>query len=607
MCGIFGIVFGEERDDLGKILVNSAKRLVYRGYDSVGCATFDKNGKSDLRKEACKLEDAEKKLKFYEMKGIRGIAQLRWATFGAPSKINAQPHYDCDENMIGAHNGNIVNCIQLRESFIKEGHIVRSTNDGEILVHCIEKYYDLHKDMKKAIRLAAKDIKGDYSCVIMKNDENKIWAVKMGSSLFVGVDEKGEFICCSSDLPSILPLTNNILKIKDGEFIEFTNNSYTIRSVHRKTIIKRRPKKSSIKIKNAEKGNYEHFMLKEIHEQPERAKDLIDLLENSIYVEKFVRYLENADRIFLIGCGSSYNACVVGAYYLNKVAKIVAIPVIASQFVDLYGNSITERTVIICVSQSGETKDVINVINYCAEKKKGVILSLINTLGSTIMLKSKVYLPIACEPEISVPATKSFVNQLVALFYLSIKLAEKNGEHTKEYIEMFKKIPNLLQKTIEKTEKMCEKIAEELYKKHDFYCLGYGLSYGIALEGALKIKEITCSHCEGVYSSEFKHGPLSIVEKGYPVIFVTNKNEKHMIISHINEVSCRGGLVITIAQGHKDLKKYSDKFIEVPQSHYLLTPILNTIPLQLLAYYMSIKKNINPDFPRNLSKTLTVD
>jgi glucosamine--fructose-6-phosphate aminotransferase (isomerizing) len=607
MCGIFGIVFDKERQDLGQILVSSAKRLSYRGYDSVGCGVFSKNGKSDLRKDAGKVEEVEKKLKLSAMKGIRGIAQLRWATFGAPSETNAQPHYDCDKNMIGAHNGNIVNCIQLREGFIESGHNVRSTNDGEMLVHAIEKYYDKHKDMKKAIRLAAKDIKGDYSCVITKKDENRMWAIKMGSSLFVGIDPKGCFVCCSSDLPSILPMTTNILKVNDGEFVEFTHNDYIVRNIHKKTIIKRKPKSSKVKIKNAEKGDYDYFMLKEINEQPDRSKDLIDLLENSIYVKKFVQHLMDADKIFLIGCGTSYHACVVGAYYLNKIAKSMAIPVIASQFMDLYADSVTEKTVIVCISQSGETKDVINVINSLKEQKKGIIMSLINTLGSTMMFKSEVYLPIACEPEISVPATKSFINQLVILFYISLKFAEQKGQNVSEYSQMLKKIPELLRKTIKATEKKCKKIADDLYTKEDFYCLGYGLSYGVALEGALKIKEITCAHCEGVYSSEFKHGPLSIIEKGYPVIFVTNKNEKDMVISHINEVSCRNGTVITIAQGHEDLKKYTDEFIEVPQSHYLLTPILNTIPLQLLAYYMSVKKGINPDFPRNLSKTLTVD
>jgi glucosamine--fructose-6-phosphate aminotransferase (isomerizing) len=616
MCGIFGIVFKNPRQDLGRILIEAGTRLTYRGYDSVGCATVEgttiKDDKIDLRKDTGTIDEVSKRYNFIKMKGIRGMIQLRWATFGRPSKINAQPFFGCDTNIVGAENGNIVNTAQLREKYMAEGHAVRSWNDGEILVHAIEKYYNNSKDMKNSIIQSAKEMHGDYSYVVTTIYDNIMYTVKKGSSLYLGVGK--DFVCCSSDLPSILPLTKMIVTLNDNEFVEFSWDRYAIYNIIDGSPIKRKPVKSEFDIESATKEGYPHFMLKEIHEQPSRADMLLKVLEESRFVEKFFERLDGRSGrgdIYLMGSGSSYNACVTGAYFLNKLAHVPTIPVIAGQFIDLYGNTVTDDSVIVCVSQSGETKDVINVVNYCKKIEKGTILSMINVLGSTLMLNSDVYLPLACDLEVSVPATKTFMNQVVALYYLALKLGGERGivgKRRYEYLmSELNRLPQILENTIRTTEYQCKVIGNDLAKHSDCYCLGYGVCHGIALEGALKIKEITYGHCEGMYSSEFKHGPLSIIEERYPVIYVTTPEDTNMIVSHMNEVLCRKGRVITIAEESTTLRKNSTDYIVVPTSSPSLAPILNIIPLQLISYYWSVARGINPDQPRNLSKTLTVD
>ncbi len=607
MCGIFGIIYKDTREELGEILVKAGRNLTYRGYDSVGCVAIA-DGKADLRKDIGTVDEVAKSLKLSEMRGDRGIAQLRWATFGAPSKVNAQPHFDSKMEMVGAHNGNIVNMIQLNEEFRKEGMVVRSTNDGETCIHAVERHYKKTKDMKKAIMLAAKDLHGDYAYAITRLNEKALYCTKMGSSLYLGVG-KGS-ICCSSDLPSILPFTKEIVALRDGEMVEYTHNSYQIYEVSTGKKIDRKPEKSTLSVELASKGGYPHFMLKEIHEQPERVRTLLKALDESKYRDVFLDHMAGPD-VYLVGSGSSYNACVTGAYYFNRLSKRKVVPVIAGQFESLYGNVLKKDSVVVCVSQSGETKDVMNVVNFCRRNKVGRVLGVLNVLGSSLMHASEAYLPLACDLEMSVPATKTFMNQLVLLIYLAIRLGEKTGGLSKAEAKELKgrlhELPALLEKAIEQTAPACEKLAVELAKKKDTYCLGYGMNHGIAMEGALKIKEITYSHCEGIYSSEFKHGPLSIIDPGYPVIYVTSKEDSHMIISHMNEVSCRHGRVICISEDDKGLRHNSHDFIAVPKGHELFAPALNVVAVQLLAYHWSVKKGVDPDYPRNLSKTITVD
>lgn len=604
MCGIFGIVFKDFREDLGKILLQAGRKLTYRGYDSVGMAAFSRDS-IELKKDVGEIEEVNKKYNFKNLKGYKGIVQLRWATFGPPSKQNSQPHFDCSKNMVGAHNGNIINTKELIKQYEKKGHIFQGENDGEVVVHVIEEGYKQKKSMPAAIQEAATILKGDYAYVIAQNNSDKMYCVKKYSSLFLGIGS--DFICCSSDLPSIVQFTNSIVPIYDGEYIEYSWNAYRIRKLSSGEKVERRPYRCSLDIEEAQKGKFPHFMLKEIHEQPEKAQALINFLKEPGQMDEFCHELKDESRIYLIGSGSSYNACVLGAYYLNKIAGIEAVPVIAGAFREFFGHGDLSQGTYILVSQSGETKDVVRVLNFLEEKKAKKIFALVNVLGSSLQLRVKNYLPLLSNIEISVPATKTFTNQVIIFLYLSLKLREIRAEKNAALEDEFEKLPSLIEKTISLTSEKCQQIARFLAKKEYLYYLGFGISFGACLEAALKMKEITYIPCEGMYSSEFKHGPLAIIKKGDWVFFLSTLEDIHMTLSHINEVSCRWGKICTIAPPDDSLSLNSDELIPLPSQNYFLVPLLAVIVAQLLSYYVSREKGINPDQPRNISKTLTVD
>ena len=608
MCGIFAIT-SNWRNDIGEILVECAEKLTYRGYDTVGVATVHK-GQIQLRKDKGKFDEVTAKLRFEEMQGSKGIAQLRWATFGAPSKLNAQPHLDCDEDLCAAHNGNILNFLPLRELYTQEGHNVRSMNDGEICVHAVERYYDQLGDMQEAIQKGCNDLKGDYAFAVMHKDDDKIYAVKMGSSLFAGIGEKET--CVSSDLPSILPVTRRILNIHDGELVILSPEKVEIRHLNDGSIIKREPYISDADIRVAQKGGYPHFMLKEIHEQVSATRTLFSAIRDP-YISKFEESLVNANQLFLVGSGSSYHAAVVGSYYFNELAGITATPVISGQFISQYGNSVNEGDVIVSISQSGETKDLIDVVHHCRQRN-AQILGVVNVLGSTLTHLSDLYLPIGSGFEISVPATKTYTSQVTLLNFLAARTGQRQGilkKKTAESIEndLRNRLPGLIEHTISTASVKARSLAPYLAKYPHFYVLGYGLTHGVALEGALKIKEVCYIVADGMHSSEFKHGPLSIVDDGYPIIFTIAPNDTEFLINHLAEVECRGARIIATSEEHPLLRRYvltEEDYLIVPQSGQYLSPILQAIPLQLMAYHLATYKNIDPDYPRNISKTLTV-
>jgi len=596
MCGIFGIVVKEEQS-LGETLTEAGRRLSYRGYDSVGCATLQEDGAIDLRKDVGKVDDVAARLGFAEMVGRRGMVQLRWATFGAPSQANAQPHLDSDGDLVGAHNGNVVNNAELREQFIAEGMTVRSTNDGESCVHAVERYVNRGYDMVEAIRRAYHDLKGDYAFVIGRVGEDRLYAFKKGSGLVVGLAE--EATCVSSDLPSILPLTRRVLRVQDGEIVIFRADGAELRQVDDGSVVQREVEEITESMEAVEKGGYPHFMLKEIHEQPQVARELIHLLDASSQVAPMVERMAEARHLYLVGCGTSYHACLLGAVYLSRLAGRAAAPILAPQFIAQYGPAIGPEDVGLFVSQSGETKDVLNATELARERGME-ILGLVNVLGSTLMSESRYYLPLACGYEISVPATKTFMNQALAFLYLALRMG---GRPTEDLA----RLPGLFEQTIAAVDPQLAELEPLLAERDDLYCLGYGLTYPIALEGALKLKEITYAHCEGMLSTEFKHGPLSAVYEGYPVIFVAGPEDAPLLVSGINEVTCRGGRAIAIGEEDARLRSNAHDLIALPKAGPIFNPLLATLPLQLLSYRLSLARGHDPDFPRNLSKTLTVD
>jgi glucosamine--fructose-6-phosphate aminotransferase (isomerizing) len=596
MCGIFGIVTKEDRQ-LGNILVEAGKRLSYRGYDSVGCATIRHDGSIDLRKDVGKVEEVAERFHMNEMTGHRGMVQLRWATFGSPSRVNAQPHLDSDGDLVGAHNGNVVNNVELRETFRSEGMTVRSTNDGESCVHAVERYVNQGHSMVDAIRRAYEILEGDYAFVIGKAGESALYAVKKGSGLVAGI--ANGFTCVSSDLPSLLPLTNRIVRVKDGEIVILDAGQIQLVNIADGKKIVRPPQEITDTMETAVKGGYPHFMLKEIHEQPSVAQELLHLLDASVHVNRMVERMRSARHLYLIGCGTSYHACMLGAVYLGKLAQRPAIPVLAPQWIAQYGTTISNQDAGLFVSQSGETKDVLNAVEVARERRMPV-LGLLNVIGSTLMNVSECYLPLACGYEISVPATKTFLNQAITFLYLALRM----GGHSTGILN---ELPQWIEKTIDRVSPKILELRTELAEHNDLYCLGYGLTYPIALEGALKLKEVTYAHCEGMLSTEFKHGPLSAVTKGYPVLFVAGPDDVPLLVSGLNETTCRGGRAIVIAENDDRLRSNSNDLIELPQTGGIIHPLLAVIPLQLLAYHLSVARGYDPDFPRNLSKTLTVD
>src|SRR5512143_2776518 len=547
MCGIFGYVTNKE-EKLAPILIEAAQRLTYRGYDSVGAATLN-NGTIDLRKDVGKVEVVSAKYRFAEMIGSRGITQLRWATFGEPSQVNAQPHIDSDGDMVGAHNGNVVNNVELRQQFIQEGMTVRSENDGETCVHAVERYINRGYEFIDAIRLAYGDLQGDYAFVIGRADDDKLYAFKKGSGMMVGLGEG--FTCVSSDLPSILPLTREVIRPQDGEIVTLWADHVEIRSVKDGKRIERQSETVTESMDAVQKGGYPHFMLKEIHEQPQVARELLHLLDGSPEVERLVDKMKSARHLYFIACGTSYHAALAGSVYFAQLAGRPAIPVLAPQFIPQYAPAVGHEDVGIFVSQSGETKDVLNALQ-AAEAHGMTCFGLANVIGSTLTKAASLCLPLCCGYEISVPATKTFTNQVITFLYLAYRMA---GRDTRE----LDCIPDLMEKTLETVAPRVEGIAQEINSWNDMYCLGYGATYPIALEGALKLKEITYAHCEGMLSTEFKHGPLSAVSEGYPVLFVAGPEDVPLLVSGINEVTCRGGCAIAIGEEDPRLRANANR------------------------------------------------
>jgi glucosamine--fructose-6-phosphate aminotransferase (isomerizing) len=610
MCGITGIVT-HDSDNIGELLVRCSSKLTYRGYDSVGVAAV-RNGVVDLRKDVGTIEEVDQLLGLSGMKGDRGIAQLRWATYGAPTKVNAQPHFGCENVFYGAHNGNIHNYVEYKQELIDTGHKVRSENDGELCVHAVDKYYEETGDMFESVRLSTQDLMGAFAFAVGRADEDEIYAVKMGSSLVAGVADRATIV--SSDLPSVLPLTNNVIYLADGEMLVLTHDDVRVYNIEDGRQLAREPQKSNVDARAAEKGGYPHFMLKEINEQPVIARDVMGILEGPKN-EEWLGLIEDASKHYLVACGSSYNASILGTYYFNRLAGLPIYHALGGQFEAMYGNTLDDSSLTFLVSQSGETKDILNVLNLTKEGDYGRTLGILNVIGSTLMFQSDSFIPMACGYEVSVPATKTYYSQSIIFAYLAAKLGERNGHldtsEARQFIGSLRNdLPRLTQTTIDRTGILAKDLARTMLDVKDLYCLGYGFTDGVAREGALKIKEICYNHCEGMYSSEFKHGPLSIVTDKYPVIFVTTTKDSWMVINHINEVRARHGRTIIVGELEETLKPYVDNRIDylvVPESSVLLNPILDVIPLQLLSYFLSVDLGINPDLPRNLSKTLTVD
>jgi len=610
MCGIIGYV-GE--GDAPAILIDGLKRLEYRGYDSAGIAVIFKN-KLFLRRCKGKVADLEKILRKSPVFSSIGLGHTRWATHGKPSEENAHPHTDCRNEIVLIHNGIIENHMELKQKLKKEGHTFKSETDTEIIVHLIEKFYSPTKNLLSAVSKAIKELKGSYAIgVLSKSEPDRIVAARKESPLIVGLGKGENFI--ASDIPAILPHTREVIALDDGEVVLVKKDKVEIFKNGRKI------KKNSNTIPwdpvMAEKEGFKHFMLKEIFEQPRAIQDTLRgryNLETGEVSFEFLnlsdKEIKNFKKIFIVACGTAYHAGIVGKFLLENLAKIPVEVDIGSEF-RYRAPLITKDDLLIIISQSGETADTLASLRL-AKKKKVKSLAICNVVGSSATREADGVIYTHAGPEIGVASTKAFTTQLTVLYLLSlyIALTRKTISKTQSisFLSQIIKLPHRVRDVLKNTEKI-EELAHKYFKKKDFLYLGRNINYPIALEGALKLKEISYIHAEGYPAGEMKHGPIALIDEEMPVVVIATKSSVYeKIISNIQEAKTRGGIIISIAtKGDRTIKKFSDDVIFVPATDEMLSPVINVVPLQLLAYYIALLRGCDIDQPRNLAKSVVVE
>ncbi|MDD5177843.1 MAG: glutamine--fructose-6-phosphate transaminase (isomerizing) [Candidatus Nanoarchaeia archaeon] len=597
MCGI--IAYAGDREVV-PLLIKGLKTLEYRGYDSAGLVV-KQNNQLGIIKRAGRISELEKSPELGSLNGSIGIAHTRWATHGVPNETNAHPHLDCKKEIAIVHNGIIENYAGLREILKKKGHNFISNTDSEVIAHLIEDFY--HGDLTEATINALRCIDGTFGLAVMSKNEDKIVAARRGSPLILGVGDHEMFVC--SDAAGILEHTKKVIYLDDNEVATITKENYSISDIYGNGIDK---KVHEIKwsIDQIEKKGFKHFMLKEIFEQP-------DALENTLrgrIKDKNIKLSLNFDiksikRIIFIACGTSWHSALIGKYIIEKINRIPVDVDYASEF--RYKNPIIkEGDLVIAISQSGETADTLAAIKE-AKAKKAKTMGIINVVGSTISREVDSGIYLHSGPEIGVASTKAFTGQVLAILLISLYIEQEKGNKI-EYslVEEITRLPEKARTIFNDTEKI-KNIANDLRESKAFLFLGRGINFPVALEGALKLKEISYIHAEGYPTAEMKHGPIALIEKDFPVIFVLNKdNLTKKCLSNIEEIKSRGGKII-IVTSDKELKEIADKIIYVPATKEELSPILNVIPLQLLSYYIADLKGIDPDKPRNLAKSVTVE
>jgi glucosamine--fructose-6-phosphate aminotransferase (isomerizing) len=605
MCGIFGIA---SKSEVAFKMRESLKRLDYRGYDSVGVATIFE-GKLWVKKDAGKIEEVHARLNLDDLPGIIGISQTRWATHGNPTKINAHPHLDCSGTVAVVHNGIIENYDSLRLELKAKGHIYRSGTDTEVVCHLIEDFTKDGLSLFEAVRQAVKRLEGSYALAIISTREpEKIICVKHESPMVLGVGT--EEMYCASDVPAFLPYTKQAVYIEEGEMAVLTNSSYDVFKIVSGEKVTRTPELIEWSVEMAEKQGYPHFTLKEIHEQPRCLLNSLRLRGN--YLDLMTTFLDHAEKTFLIGCGTSHNACIAGTYMFSKIAAKTVAPVIASEFINRISSKSVSNAVVLALTQSGETADVLSAVDF-ARQNAATILSLTNTIGSAITRLSWVYAGMQAGPEIGVAATKTFTSQLSVLAQLSLALAKQTGKISQDdidfYLSALKSLPETVQSVLDSQEEKVKQLVKKYAKSPFFLFLGGGPSTATAYEGALKLMELAYVPTIAVPSGESKHGPISLVERGIPAIIVCPPGDsRRATINNMAQLKARGASVIAIiSEGDDEVKGICDDYVEIPnKTPEVFSPITYVVPLQLFAYYMAVEKGCDPDRPRNLAKSVTV-
>jgi glucosamine--fructose-6-phosphate aminotransferase (isomerizing) len=606
MCGIVGYI-GQQK--AFPILLDGLKRLEYRGYDSAGVAVIQ-DGKMVIYRCVGKVKELEKAVWGKNLEGQVGVAHTRWATHGRPSEDNAHPHTDCSGEIVVVHNGIIENYLSVKRELEAEGHRFKSETDTEVIAHLIERY--LKQDLEEAVRKALQQVKGAYAIgVLWRKDEGRVVGARCGSPLIVGLGE-GEFFL-ASDIPAILSHTRNVLFLNDEEMAVLSQEGVNVSTLAGEEVSPRVQKILWDPVM-AEKGGYKHYMLKEIYEQPRSFRDTIrgrfSQETGEIFfedMEVIAKATEKAKKIFLVACGTSWHAGLVGKFMIEECARVPVEVDYGSEF-RYRAPILEESSLVIPISQSGETMDTLASL----KEAKAKIISICNVVGSSIPRESHACIFTHAGPEIGVASTKAFTSQLAALYLLSLYLGRQRGVigegQAKEMLEDLIRLPQLLESLLRQGE-VLERLSHQFYNKNHFLYLGRGINYPVALEGALKLKEISYIHAEGYPAGEMKHGPIALIDAEMPVVVLAPQDRTHeKILANIEEVKTRDGIVIAFGQeGDEDLRKNVDHLFPIPRISHLLTPILFALPLQLFAYYMAVRKGCDVDQPRNLAKSVTVE
>jgi glucosamine--fructose-6-phosphate aminotransferase (isomerizing) len=614
MCGIVAYIGPKEAYP---ILVKGLKRLEYRGYDSAGIALIQ-NNEIRLVKQKGKVSDLELLASETSVIGSIGIGHTRWATHGEPNQVNAHPHLNSDASIAVIHNGIIENYAALKEELQKRGYIFKSDTDTEVLVHLIDEIIKIEKcSLKDAVRLALNEVSGAYAiAVISLKEPNKMIGARKGSPLILGIGDNEFFI--ASDATPVVEYTKKVIYLKDEEMVELNRDgSFEILTIHNEAIS---PKiqELELKLEMIEKGGYEHFMLKEIFEQPKSIFDSIrgriDSNEGTIKLgglEEYKTRILNAKRIIIVSCGTSWHAGLLAEYLFEDLARVNVEVEYASEF--RYRNPVIDSDdIVIAISQSGETADTLAAIEM-AKQKGCLILGVCNVVGSSIPRASHAGCYTHAGPEIGVASTKAFTAQVSVLTLMALWIAERKGTMTpseiKQILIELENIPSKIEKTLENSVDQIKNIAKKFYESHNFLYLGRGYNFPAALEGALKLKEISYIHAEGYPAAEMKHGPIALIDEEMPVVVLANNDSIHeKIINNIQEVVARKGQVIAITTANDiEINKLAKHIIEVPETVECLSPILASVPLQLLSYYIALMRGCNVDQPRNLAKSVTVE
>ncbi len=613
MCGIVAYIGHRE---VYPILIKGLQRLEYRGYDSAGIAIL--NGNLKVYKKAGKVSDLHNFAKDHDTSGHIGMGHTRWATHGEPNDRNAHPHYSQNGRFAIIHNGIIENYASIKAELQKRGHEFKSDTDTEVLVHLIEDIYEnAHVDLDEAVRLALGEVIGAYAIVILSNDHpGELICARKGSPIVMGIGkEKGEYFVASDATP-IIEYTNNVVYLNDGELGLIRNGELTVKTIENQV---KTPyvQELEMKIEQLEKGGYEHFMLKEIYEQPrsiwdsmrgriDASKGFLRMGGISEYENKFA----NAKRILIIGCGTSWHAGLVAEYLFEEFARIPVEVEYASEF--RYRNPvITEDDIVIPISQSGETADTLAAIEL-AKSKGAMIFGVCNVVGSSIPRATHAGAYTHAGPEIGVASTKAFTAQVTVLTLMALQIARHRGTITDsrfhQLLNELEALPSKVERALETNAQTIE-IAKRYKDARNFLYLGRGYGFPVALEGALKLKEISYIHAEGYPAAEMKHGPIALIDAEMPVVVIANKNDTYeKVVSNIQEVKARKGNIIAIVtEGDTTIKTMADYVIEIPETDDALVPIVSVIPLQLLSYHIAVMRGCNVDQPRNLAKSVTVE